>query len=82
MCVFGGGWGYQLLYIQGERLGGAVLPWPRRAGGGGQVQGVFCRCVLVSTLKIGRFWQGGRLLLEKDALSFLHPRVVLHQLRV
>lgn len=50
--------------------------------GGGQVQGVFCRCVLVSTLKIGRFWQGGRLLLEKDALSFLHPRVVLHQLRV
>lgn len=25
---------------------------------------------------------GGQFLLKKDALSFLHPRVVLHQLRV
>lgn len=49
LCVFGGGWGYQLLYIQGERLGGAVLPWPSRAGEG-QVLGVFCRCVLVSAV--------------------------------
>ena len=81
-CVFGEVGGYQLLYIHGERLGGAVQPWPSGAGSGGSGSGVICRCVSVRVVKVERSWQGGRVLLEEDAFSLLHPRVVLHQLRI
>lgn len=82
VCVGGEVGGYQLLYIHGERLGGAVLPWPSGAGSGGSRSGLICRCVLIRAVEVERSWQGGWFLLEKDALSFLHPWVVLHQLRV
>lgn len=82
-CVFREVGGHQLLYIHGEMLGGAVLPWLSQARTGGSGSGVICRCVLVGVVKVERLWQGGWFfLLEKDALSFLHPRVVFHQLRV
>lgn len=48
----------------------------------GSVSRVFCGCVLVRAAIVERSWQVGFRLLEKDALSLLHPRVVLHQLRV
>lgn len=44
--------------------------------------GFICRFVLVRAVVVERSWQGGWFLLKKDALSFLHPWVVLHQLRV
>lgn len=65
-------------YIHGERLAGCILD--KRGGGfrlgdqlreyGGQVS------------DRRRSWRVQRLSLEEDALSFLHPRVVLHQLWV
>lgn len=61
------------MYIHCEKLGGAVQPWPSQAGSGGSGGLQF---------KGEGSSQGGLLRLEKDALSFLHPRVVLHQLRV
>lgn len=51
-------------------------------GQGGSASRVICRCVLVRAAIVERSWQVGFCLLEKDALSFLHPRVVLHQLGV
>lgn len=82
-CVFREVGGYELLYIHGERLGGAVRPWPSQDGSGGSGSGGFiCRFVLVRAVVVERSWQGGWFLLKKDALSFLHPWVVLHQLRV
>lgn len=61
-------------------------PWPSQAGSGGSGSRVICRCVcvcvLVRAVIAERSWQVSWFLLEKDALSFLHPRVVLHQLRV
>lgn len=75
------------MYIQGERLGGAVRAmaftgWVRRVRFKGHLQVCVCVCVLVRAVIAERSWQVGWFLLEKDALSFLHPRVVLHQLRV
>lgn len=72
-------------YIHGERLAGCIL----EKGGGGS-RGVGGRFRLGDQLRdyggqvsdCRRSRRVQRLSLEKDALSFLHPRVVLHQLRV
>lgn len=64
-------------YIQGERLAGCIL---NKEGGFGLGDQLREHGGQVSDRRRSRRVQ--RLSLEKDALSFLHPRIVLHQLRV
>lgn len=83
VCVWGklGDIGCCTFTVRGwEALSWHGLRRPGQEGSGSS--GVICRCVLVRAVKVDRWRRGGGFLLEEDALSFLHPRVVLHQLRV